>query len=121
VFYDDRALADAVVRGIVPIAGAPETAPAYAFVDGPAASNPHVCTDDVALPMPGAPLVRNPLYVADGGTRIVWPSERYEREYAALATYPLVTSAPAVATMSDDVRIVTMARTRELVALPERW
>jgi hypothetical protein len=121
MFYDDRALADAVVRGAVPVAGAPETVPAYAFVDGPAASDPHACADDVALPALGTRLVRNPLYLADGGTRIVWPSERYESEYAALATFPLVTSAPAVATMSDDARIVTMARTRELVALPELW
>ena len=121
IFYDDRAFADAVVRGAVPVSHASDTAPAYAFVDGPAASDPHACADDVAVPTHGAPLVRNPLYVADRGTRIVWPSQRYEREYAALATYPLVTSAPAEATMSDDARIVTMARTRELVALPERW
>lgn len=121
VFYDDRSFADAVVRGAVPICGASETTPAYAFVDGPTASDARACADDVALPTLGAPLVRNPLYVADGRTQIVWPSQRYEREYAALATYPLVTSAPAVATMSDDASIVTMARTRELVALPKRW
>ena len=121
VFYDDRALADAVVCGAVPIAGALETTPAFAFVDGPAASDAHACADDVTVPTFGVPLVRNPLYVADRGTRIEWPSQRYEREYAALATYPLVTTAPAVATMSHDARILAMARTRELVALPERW
>ena len=121
IVYDDRAFADAVVRGAVPISGALETAPAYAFVEGPATSDANACVDDVAVPPFGAPLVRNPLYVADGGMQIAWPSPRYEREYAALATYPLVTSAPAVATMSGDARILTMARTRELVALPERW
>ncbi|GAC1500000.1 MAG: hypothetical protein NVS1B2_24240 [Vulcanimicrobiaceae bacterium] len=121
IFYDDRAFADAVVRGAVPDADVPETAPAYAFVDGPTANDPLAGEADVALPSPGTPLVRNPLYAADGGTRIVWPSERYEREYAAFATYPVVTSAPAVAEMSDDPQIVAMARTRELVALPERW
>lgn len=121
IFYDDRAFGDAVVHGTVPMVGALETAAAFAFVDGPTSNAPHACADDVALPALGTPLVRNPLYRADGGTRIAWPSQRYEREYAALATYPLVTSAPAVATMSDDPRIVTMARTRELVALPERW
>lgn len=121
IFYDDRAFADAVVRGAVPISGAIETASAYAFVDGATASDARTCAQDVALPALGTPLVRNPLYVADGGMRIAWPSPRYEREYAALATYPLVTSAPAIATMSEDARIVAMARTRELVALPDRW
>ena len=52
---------------------------------------------------------------------MIWPSQRYEREYAALATYPMATDAPARAAMSADPALVSFARTRELVALPERW
>ena len=121
VFYDDRAFADAVVHGAVPRVDALESAPAFAFVEGPMAGEPHACANDVALPALGTPLVRNPLYATNGDARIVWPSMRYELEYGPIATYPLTTSAPEAATMSDDARIVAMARTRELIALPERW
>ena len=124
IVYDDRALAAAVVSGRVPRAGSDATlarVPAFAFVSGPTAPEPRTCDGDVAIPAPGTPLTRNPLYTAGGGTRVAWPSERYEREAAALATFPSVTGAPYRATMGSDPAIASFARTRELVALPERW
>lgn len=123
VFFDDRVFATAVATGSDRIVEAThlERVPAFAFVEGPAASARFGCTADVALPANGTPLVRNPLYGPGDEARIVWPSERYEFEYAALATYPFATSAPARATMSADPAILAFARSRELVALPERW
>ncbi|KAB0681423.1 class I SAM-dependent methyltransferase [Aureimonas leprariae] len=57
---------------------------------------------------------RNPLYASDGdGWRIRWPSERYEREYAPLATYPL--------TDRSDRPTPGNVRSRAFVDLPERW
>ncbi|GAC1305743.1 MAG: hypothetical protein NVSMB21_07730 [Vulcanimicrobiaceae bacterium] len=137
VAYDDRALARAVVEAAVPLVAADDAldgAPAFAFVTGPTACVPRACADDVALPPRGATLTRNPLYAAparaaldaapaeDALPAVVWPSARYECEYAALATYPARTRAPERATMDDaDPTIVRFARTRELIALPERW
>lgn len=146
VCYDDRALADAVVRGesiagigrVADAAGvtdasdstnAIDRAAAFAFVVGPTAREPNATLGDVALPAVGTQLVRNPLYeralqsttANEASAAIVWPSERYEREYAELATYPPLTTAPSHAIMSADPKIVAYARTRELVALPENW
>lgn len=123
-FHNDAEVARAVVANEPPRAStapALERAAAFAFVSGPGTNEPAACGEDVALPALGASLVRNPLYASADGTHVVWPSERYEREYAALATYPTRTAAPAFAVMSDEAAIVRFARTRELVALPERW
>ncbi len=122
VAYDDRALTSAVLSGTRPIPGTDmelDSAAALAFVTGPLAALPRACADDVAMPACGASLVRNPLYAGIEKRQIVWPSERYEAEYASLATFPPVTDAPLRAAMSNDV--ARFARTRELVALPERW
>ena len=122
VVYDDRALTHAVVAGTRPIPGTDaelDGAAALAFVMGPLVATPRACTDDVAMPPFGAPLVRNPLYADSEAGQIRWPSERYKAEYASLATFPRVTDAPLRAAMSNDV--APFARTRELVALPERW
>jgi hypothetical protein len=70
------------------------------------------------VPPPGTRLRRNPLYEAGA---IRWPSERYEREYGPLATYPMRTEAPAEAVAGADPLVDALARRRVLVDLPERW
>lgn len=78
----------------------------------------------LALPSPGARLVRNPLYVDEAGTgtaRLRWPSPRYEAEYGALATYPAETDAPSIAAAGAGPAVDGMARRRILLDLPARW
>ncbi len=124
VLYDDRELADALLSIRPPQAKAArelDAAAAIALV----VDSRRVRVSDAALALPpaGASLVRNPLYDANAraAARIRWPSERYQQEYAALATYASHTDAPAFATMGEHERVTAWARKRELVALPERW
>ena len=63
-------------------------------------------------------LRRNPLYAGHG---IHWPSERYEREYGPLATYPMRADAPEQAVAGADAAIDGLARRRVLLDLPQQW
>ena len=69
------------------------------------------------------PMLRlNPLYRQDGeDAAIAWPSARYEQEYAALATYPMRWSGPAVIDRADANDAEALLRRRVYVALPDRW
>ncbi len=117
--FDDRELTAALVETRVPRkATLPELAeaPAVALAMGTAAPGP--AAGPLTVPPPGAALRRNPLY--EGGA-IRWPSERYEAEYGALATYPSHTDAPDAAIAGQTPAIDALARHRVLVDLPERW
>lgn len=119
LLYDDRELTAALVEG-----RAPRPAPAEALADAPAvamavgAGEPRAVLGGLAVPPPGAVLRRNPLYT---GSEIRWPSERYEREYGPLATYPVRAQAPERAVAGVDPKADALARRRVLVSLPERW
>ena len=121
--YDDRELTAALVEGRAPCPASAEElakAPAVALAAGVAAvgsSRPVV--GGLAMPQPGTRLRRNPLYGGDGAIR--WPSERYEREYGPLATYPMHADAPAEAVAGADPEVDALARRRVLVDLPDRW
>lgn len=91
-------------------------AEAFSIAMGPPAAQRCAAGGLLALPAPGTPLRRNPLY-RDGA--IAWPSERYAREYGPRATYPLRTTCPAEALASATT--VEWALRRELLDLPERW
>lgn len=120
VLYDDAELTRALAAGRAPRPAQPialRGAEAFAAVAGPGLPAARPGAGLLALPPPSAVLRRNPLYGADG--RIVWPSERYGREYGAHATYPLRSQAPDQAVLG--AATVEAARRRELVDLPERW
>ena len=109
VLYDDAELTAALVEARTPraasataLAGASAIALAWRAPAGRAVAG------GLAMPPACAALRRNPLYV-DG--MIQWPSDRYQNEYAALASYPLSADAPC-----DDP-----VRRRVLLDLPERW
>ena len=119
LLYDDRELTASLVEG-----RAPRPVPAEALADAPAvamavgAGAPRAVQGGLAVPPPGAVLRRNPLYA---GSEIRWPSERYEREYGPLATYPARADAPERAVAGADAATDALARRRVLVSLPERW
>ena len=92
------------------------TAPAIALASG--AGQPRPVLGALALPAPGTKLRRNPLYAAG---EVRWPSERYEREYGPLATYPVRAEGPEQALAGADPATDALARCRVLLALPERW
>ncbi len=121
--YDDRELTAALVEARAP-RPAPEQdlaeAPAVALAAGAAAVEaPRPIAGGLAVPPPGTRLRRNPLYDEEGAIR--WPSERYEREYGPLATYPMHADAPAEAVAGADPAVDALARRRVLVDLPDRW
>ncbi len=111
LLYDDAELTRALVE-----ARAPRPASAEALADAAAVSlaasapAPRPVEAGLAMPLPSAALRRNPLYV-DG--RVRWPSERYEREYAGLATYPIEAG--------GHERTEDAVRRRVLLDLPDRW
>ena len=117
--YDDRELTAALIE-----ARAPRPATADALADAPAiclavqAGPPRPVLAGLAMPPDGTALRRNPLY-QDGAVH--WPSERYEREYAGLATYPARSAAPDTAVAGADPALAAPTRRRELLDLPERW
>ncbi len=122
--YDDAELGAALARGD---GRAPEGRPAAALAEAAAislaagAAAPAAPEGRLLLSPRGRPLRRNPLYEADGdGARVRWPSERYRDEYAALATYPERTDAPAHATAGDP-GTAALQRRGVLLDLPERW
>ena len=120
VLYDDAELTQALIerRAPRPASGPAVLRGAEAFAAAEPGLRPaRAVTDGLALPAPGTPLRRNPLYGAD--RRIAWPSERYAREYGPRATYREPTAVPAEATMAP--AWAEAARRRELLDLPERW
>lgn len=121
--YDDRELTAALVEARAPRPASAEDlaeAPAVALAAGVAAAEaPRPISGGLAVPPPGTRLRRNPLYDGEGAIR--WPSERYEREYGPLATYPLRADVPDEAVAGADPAMDAFARTRVLVDLPERW
>lgn len=120
--YDDRELTAALVESRAPrpaSAAALAHAPAVALAAGRAAAEtPRPVIAGLAVPAPGTRLRRNPLYEAGA---IRWPSERYEREYGPLATYPTRAEAPEEAVAGTNAAVDALARKRILVDLPERW
>ena len=117
--FDDRELTAALMEARVPRKAALTElaeAPAVALAVGTAA--PGIAAGPLTVPKRGTRLRRNPLY---DGQEIHWPSERYEREYAPLATYARRTHAPDVAVAGENDAIDALARRRELVDLPDRW
>ena len=117
--YDDAELTRAAIEQRAPCPAAPAAlrgAEAFSVVAGPAAAPPRIVEGLLALPLAGAALRRNPLY-RDGA--IVWPSERYGREYGPRATYPAHSTVPDRATAGPQT--AGLALRRELLDLPERW
>ena len=119
LLYDDRELTAALVEGRAPAPAhvdALADAPAVAMASGAGAPRPVL--GGVALPPPGTSLRRNPLYT---GSDIAWPSERYEREYGPLVTYPLHADVPDHAVAGTDPATDQLARRRVLLDLPASW
>ena len=127
--YDDAELTRAAVERRAPRAAPPGAltgAEAFSVVAGPGLITARPVTGALALPPEGAALRRNPLYA---GGEIVWPSDRYAREYGPRATYPAHSTAPdraiAAAAPADapgaSWAIAQWALRRELLDLPERW
>ena len=117
--FDDRELTAALIGARVPrkatlaeLAGAPAVALAVGT------GVPGLAAGPLTAPRLGTRLRRNPLYE---GRQVRWPSERYEREYGTLATYPMQTDAPDHAMAGENGAVDTFVRRRELVDLPERW
>lgn len=116
-FYDDAELTEAAAAGRQPRNAEPaqlDAVEAFAVMRGTAGS---ASIGLLTIPSDGADLRRNPLYRADG--TVIWPSPRYEAEYALRATYPLRSPCPPHAKLDDATR--SWARRRELLDLPERW
>lgn len=119
LLYDDRELTQALVDARAPVprtAAEIANAPAVALATGP--GSPRPVLGGLAVPPAGAALRRNPLYA---GPAIRWPSERYEREYGPLATYPLRADAPERAVAGSDAATDGLARRRVLLDLPQQW
>ena len=125
ILYDDAELTRAAAEARAPrpaAAGDLAGVEAFSVVAGPGVvAEPKPVSGRLTLPRPRASLRLNPLYepCPDGRAELVWPSERYRREYGDRATYPPATRAPAAA--SFEPSLTEAARRRELVALPERW
>lgn len=123
--YDDDELTRAAAEARAPRpapAGDMRGAEAFSVVAGLGLSRTPLRLDGrLTLPREGARLTRNPLYAAmpDARSALIWPSERYRREYGSRATYPRESTAPSEELFGPGC--VAAARRRELVALPERW
>ncbi len=119
LLYDDRELTAALVEARAPVpvpSAALSAAPAISMASG--AGVPRPVVGGLALPPPGAPLRRNPLY---DGAAIRWPSERYATEYGPLATYPVQATGPDTAIAGADPMTDALARRRVLLDLPASW
>ena len=119
LLYDDRELTAALIERRAPVPGTPTDvagAPAVAMAAG--AGVPRPVLDGLAVPAAGARLRRNPLYA---GAAISWPSERYEREYGPLVTYPMRADGPEHAVAGADPATDRLARRRVLLDLPASW
>ncbi|NEU12447.1 class I SAM-dependent methyltransferase [Methylobacterium sp. BTF04] len=127
--YDDAELTRALVEKRAPSPRAPldlKQCEAFSVVAGPGMRPaPRPILDGITLPRKGAKLRLNPLYVPEpgGGYAIHWPSERYEAEYAARATYPMHSAGPETLDWAggENTPEATRVRVREFVDLPERW
>mgnify|MGYP005991173089 FL=1 len=126
--YDDAELTRALVEARAPQPREPRdlrSCEAFSVVAGPGMRPaPRELIDGITLPPADAKLHLNPLYAPDdGGFAIRWPSERYEAEYAAQATYPLHSDGPEAIdwTGRPDAPDAARVRRREYVDLPERW
>lgn len=109
VLYDDAELTAALVEARTPRPAAPpDLAAAAAISLASCAPAARTVVTGLAMPPPNAALQQNPLYV-DG--MIHWPSERYQREYGPLASYPL----------RADTQVDDPIRRRVLLDLPARW
>lgn len=120
--YDDDELTRAAIEARAPRPAPPHTlrsVEAFSVAAGPGLGAPAAVGTGIVLPPAGTSLRRNPLYAAEGGRALAWPSERYGREYGRRTTFPCETHAPESAVMSAG--FAEAARRRELVALPERW
>ncbi len=121
--FDDRELTRAFVesRTAVPAEMAALTAiPALSLLWRENAISDRA-TDWLAVKTSGRPLRLNPLYHRDAETsRIVWPSARYEDEYAMLASYPMRwTGADTLDPNDPDAE--RLLRQGIYVDLPPRW
>lgn len=127
--YDDAELTLALVQKRAPSPRSPfdlKQCEAFSVVAGPGMRPaPRPVIDGITLPLKGRTLRLNPLYapVPAGGYAIHWPSERYEAEYAAQATYPMQSDGPETLVWdgSDAAGQEKRVRIREFVDLPERW
>ena len=127
--YDDDELTRALVEGRAPSPKTPEEltgVEAFSVVVGPGMRPaPRKVIDGITLPREGTQLQLNPLYqpTGDGTYAIAWPSERYEAEYAARATYPLTSTGPETLDWigGEASPYAERVRRREFVDLPERW
>ena len=70
------------------------------------------------MPQAGAALRRNPLY---SGDMILWPSDRYQKEYGPHVTYPLKATGPERAVAGSGPEVDELARRRVLLDLPASW
>ncbi len=119
LLYDDRELTRALIDARMPApAQAPDLAGAAAVALAAGCGAPRAVQGGLAVPPAGTRLRRNPLYAAAG---IVWPSERYEQEYAALATYPMQPAGPETGVAGMNAEIDALARRRVLLDLPAAW
>ncbi len=120
--FDDRELGAAFVEARVPDSAAGAAlaqAPAIALLwpGRPDRGEP------LGLGLPGAAsrLRLNPLYRRAGGTAVIaWPSERYEQEYAALASYPRRWDGPDE-WAAEAGEAVALVRRGIYVDLPAQW
>ena len=113
--YDDRELTAALIESRAPApATLLDTAPAISMAAD--ALPPRPVEAGLAIPPPGTPLRRNPLYA---GSQIRFPSDRYATEYGPLATYPMQTDAPDTARLT--AATAQAARNRTLLDLPTQW
>lgn len=125
--YDDVELTRALIDVRAPHAApstALESARVVSIVAGGGAGAARAVSADVTVPPVGTHVRRNPLYERDGDRRyrVRWPSDRYEREYAALATYPLLLDdAPPDLVMGASLHTDRLVRSRAYVSLPPRW
>jgi len=125
--YDTAELTRALVEMRAPHAqpaAALEAAAVVSLVAGGGAGPARAVSGDVAMPPLGTHVRRNPLYVrdSDGRYRIRWPSERYERDYGARATYPLeLADALPEVVAGASLHTDDLVRRRAYVWLPPRW
>ena len=119
LLYDARELTNALVDARAPVpAPASALAGAAAIALAAGCGAPRAIQGGLVIPPAGALLRRNPLYAADS---VVWPSERYETEYAGLATYPMQAAGPATGVAGADAETDALARRRVLLDLPASW
>ena len=135
LLYDDRELTTALVQARAPVpAGAEALADAAAIAIASGGGAPRPVVGGVAMPSPGTELRLNPLYsehyvvpaaerhgFAQEGRHVVWPSQRYEREYGPLVTYPVSLGCSQAAVAGESIEVDDMARRRVLLDLPVQW